>query len=82
MDLLQPRTFVELGTFRGDSYMMFCQAVVRQRLGTRCTAVDTWEGDEHAGRYTTAVLDDLKAQLRSEVCRVFALFRAACSMLR
>jgi hypothetical protein len=62
MHFLQPRTFVELGTFRGDSYMGFCQAVVRQKLNTQCTAVDTWEGDEHAGRYSTAVYDGLKAQ--------------------
>ncbi len=76
MHLLQPRRFVELGTFRGDSYMMFCQAVVRQRLSTRCTAVDTWEGDEHAGRYTTAVLDDLKAQHDPKYAGFSRLFRA------
>jgi hypothetical protein len=49
--LLQPRTFVELGTFGGDSYMMFCQSVAHLGLNTKCTAVDTWAGDEHTGAY-------------------------------
>jgi hypothetical protein len=76
LHLLQPRTFVELGTFRGDSYMGFCQTVLRQQLSTRCTAVDTWEGDEHAGRYTTAVYDDLKAQHDPKYAGFSRLFKA------
>ena len=76
MHLLRPRVFVELGTFRGDSYMSFCQAVVRQRLSTRCTAVDTWEGDEHAGRISTAVLDDLKTQHDPKYAVFSRLFKA------
>jgi hypothetical protein len=76
LHLLQPRVFVELGTFRGDSYMGFCQAVARQRLATQCTAVDTWEGDEHAGRYTTAVLDQLKSQHDPKYAGLSRLFRA------
>jgi hypothetical protein len=76
MHLLQPNTFVELGTFRGDSYMGFCQTVVRQQLSTRCTAVDTWEGDEHAGRYTTAVYNDLKAQHDPKYAGFSRLFKA------
>lgn len=61
MKLLQPRTFVELGTHVGDSYMGFCQAVASQGLETRCTAVDTWKGDAQSGHYSSRVLESLRA---------------------
>jgi O-antigen biosynthesis protein len=52
---LQPRTFVELGTYWGDSYFAFCQAVAQWHLPTRCSAVDTWAGDAHAGKIGESV---------------------------
>ena len=58
--LLRPNAFVELGTFRGDSYMAFCQTVLKAGLPTQCTAIDTWRGDAHAGFYGPQILELLR----------------------
>lgn len=56
----QPRTIVELGTHNGASYAAFCNSVKRSGLPTQCYAVDTWQGDEHAGGYGSSVYEHLK----------------------
>lgn len=57
---LRPRALVELGAYRGVSYCAFCQAVKFVQSETQCYAVDTWQGDEHAGELESGVLAELQ----------------------
>jgi hypothetical protein len=57
----QPRVFVELGTFSGVSYAAFCQAALADHISTACHAVDTWNGDPHAGIFDDSVYLDFKS---------------------
>jgi hypothetical protein len=58
--VLRPRMLVELGTYHGTSYCAFCQAIAELGLATKAFAVDTWEGDPHAGSLGPGSLADLR----------------------
>ena len=60
INALRPRRLVELGTHNGVSYAAFCDAVSRAGLDTQCFAIDTWQGDDHAGHYGEDVYTDLR----------------------
>ena len=61
-EALQPRSFVELGTHNGYSFLAICQAIQRLGLGSAAYAIDSWQGDEHAGFYDEAVFRSVQAR--------------------
>ena len=61
---MKPSSVVELGTHFGCSFLSFCQAVRDESLPTSLVAVDTWQGDDHAGRYSDEVYDLFVANLK------------------
>jgi hypothetical protein len=71
----KPGTFVELGTHSGNSYGAFCQAIDSNALETRAFAVDTWQGDEHAGTYGDDVFVALKTYHDRKYSRFSELLR-------
>jgi uncharacterized coiled-coil protein SlyX len=56
----RPALIVELGTHNGISYAAFCETVLHEKLATRCYAVDSWAGDEHAGHYDENIYAELR----------------------
>jgi O-antigen biosynthesis protein len=75
MKTLQPDTFVELGTHTGNSYFAFCQAAKEAELNTKCFAVDTWAGDEHAGFYDDFIFPDVFNHNQSNYAEFSSLLR-------
>jgi predicted O-methyltransferase YrrM len=59
MSVLRPASVVELGTHNGYSFFVLCEAAERLGLDTRLWAVDTWQGDDHAGFYGDEVYESV-----------------------
>lgn len=72
----RPHVLVELGSHYGVSYFGFCQAVDRLGLDTRCYAVDTWKGDEHAGLYGEEVFGKVRAHNNAHYSAFSRLIRS------
>lgn len=72
---VKPDIFVELGTHSGNSYLAACQAVAESRLGTRCYAVDTWQGDVHSGIYGEDIFLSLSAYHKAKYMEFSSLLQ-------
>jgi hypothetical protein len=72
---ISPKTLVELGTYSGNSYFSFCQAVIEADTATRCFAVDTWQGDEHTGYYLEDVFGAVNAYHQAHYASFSRLLR-------
>jgi hypothetical protein len=62
VETLQPEIIVELGTWRGTSMFSMLQGIKNKNLNSIFNAIDTWEGDKHAGLYKEGekYLSDIK----------------------
>ena len=75
VDAIKPRLLVELGTHWGYSFFVFCQRILAADLPTQVVAVDTWEGDEHAGFYNSEVYDFVSATTQERYSDIATLMR-------
>ena len=76
IDRHRPRCVAELGTHEGFSYLCFCQQVQASALNSKCFAIDTWAGDEHAGYYGADVFDHLRRYHDSQYSSFSKLVRS------
>ncbi|MFC9559093.1 class I SAM-dependent methyltransferase [Agromyces sp. NPDC056965] len=68
VDVLRPVRIVELGTHYGFSFFVFSEAARRLEIDLEIYALDTWQGDDHAGHYG----DDVFQSVRDVVEREYA----------
>lgn len=73
--VLRPQSIVELGTHRGASFLAFCQAVDEQFQASRVFAIDSWEGDEHAGFYGEEIYMELRDYQQRNFAAISELMR-------
>jgi hypothetical protein len=64
VEQVRPGMLVELGTHYGHSYFTFCASIASNGLPCRCFAVDTWQGDEHAGSYGEEIFQSVAQRNR------------------
>jgi O-antigen biosynthesis protein len=79
---LQPSAVVELGSLSGNSFFAFCQAAMRHHTKTRLTAIDTWQGDEHAGSYGEEIFIDFRRYRDAHFCESTDMLRCTFDAAR
>ena len=79
---MRPKTVVELGTHQGTSFFAFCQAVKELDLRARVSAVDTWEGDQHAGFYGDEIFQDVAKVVEAHYPSIGCLHRTTFDAAR
>lgn len=72
---VRPKTLVELGTHAGNSYFAFCLALRQIGLSAEAFAVDTWQGDEHAGLYSDEIYEKVRSVNEAEFASFSSLLR-------
>lgn len=72
---LAPKRIVELGSHSGNSLFCFAQACAEHRINAHLHAVDTWQGDEHAGDYGEEVYADVQSHAREHYPGMITLHR-------
>jgi hypothetical protein len=75
VDVLRPRSIVELGTHYGFSCFVFAEAVRRLGLDSTITALDSWAGDDQAGAYGENVYESVVATVEQEYPDTVRLLR-------
>lgn len=65
VDVIKPAAIVELGAHYGVSFFAFCEAAEAFSSNSFVFAVDTWDGDVHAGSYSENVYETVLAHWAS-----------------
>jgi len=52
---VRPELLVELGTYGGLSYFIFCQSMMDNNIDGSAFAIDTWQGDAQTGGYDNSI---------------------------
>jgi len=82
VDALRPSSIVELGTHYGYSCFAFAEAAKRLGLHAVVSAIDTWEGDDHAGFYGEEVFRYVESVVRSDYPESVRLVRSRFDQVR
>ncbi|MEP4146703.1 MAG: class I SAM-dependent methyltransferase [Halioglobus sp.] len=75
VEAVRPKKVVELGTYNGMSYFIFCQSMIENDVDGVCYAVDTWAGDEHTGDYDDSVYEEVRQHAREQYRGITYLMR-------